>query len=95
VTASIVSEAQARQLYQRDNSQTSRIDTCGEILNNKGTIEYHPSGRQLTASFRCMQLRKIKRTEKKGNECVVMDKKFALLFQTSFKIAGDVPVEVS
>ncbi|CAG0889458.1 unnamed protein product [Darwinula stevensoni] len=52
VTASIVSEAQARQLYQRDNSQTSRIHTCGEILNNKGTIEYHPSSRQLIASFR-------------------------------------------
>ncbi|CAG0889472.1 unnamed protein product [Darwinula stevensoni] len=102
VTASIVSEAQARQLYQRDNPPTSRIDTCGEILNNKGTMEYHPSRRHLIASFsltelrrpfRSMQLRRIRRTERRGNESVT-DEKFALLFQTSFKIAGDVPVEV-
>lgn len=36
-----------------------------------------------------MQLKKIKRAEKKGTESV-MDEKFALLFQTSFNVGhGD------
>ena len=34
-----------------------------------------------------MQLRKIKRAEKKGTESV-MDEKFALLFQSQFSVGG-------
>lgn len=41
---------------------------------------------QLSLNLRSMQLRKIKRAEKKGTESV-MDEKFALLFLTQFKIA--------
>lgn len=43
--------------------------------------------RQLSVSFRNMQLRKIKRAEKKGTESV-MDEKFSLLFQSQFSVGG-------
>ena len=42
-------------------------------------MEYHQATGQLSVSFRNMQLKKIKRAEKKGTESV-MDEKFALLF---------------
>lgn len=42
-----------------------------------------------------MQLKKIKRAEKKGTESV-MDEKFALLFQSSFAVGhGDLVFSVS
>ncbi|XP_049271833.1 signal transducer and activator of transcription 5B [Rhipicephalus sanguineus] len=62
-------------------------EASGDILNNTGTMEYHQATRQLSVSFRNMQLRKIKRAEKKGTESV-MDEKFALLFQSQFKVGG-------
>ncbi|GBN80881.1 Signal transducer and activator of transcription 5B [Araneus ventricosus] len=52
-----------------------------------GTMEYHQATRQLSVSFRNLQLRKIKRAEKKGTESV-MDEKFSLLFQSQFKVGG-------
>ena len=45
------------------------------------------STRQLSVNFRNLQLRKIKRAEKKGTESV-MDEKFALLFQSTFSVGG-------
>ncbi|KOB70989.1 Signal transducer and activator of transcription short form [Operophtera brumata] len=60
---------------------------CGEILNNSGAMEYQPTSRQLCVSFRNMQLRKIKRAEKKGTESV-MDEKLTLLFQSQFNVGG-------
>lgn len=45
------------------------------------------TSRQLSVSFRNMQLRKIKRAEKKGTESV-MDEKFSLLFQSQFSVGG-------
>ncbi|XP_045119037.1 signal transducer and activator of transcription 5B-like isoform X2 [Portunus trituberculatus] len=85
VRVSIISEAQANALLKND--QMSKGEMSGEILNNTGTMEYHQSSRQLSVSFRNMQLRKIKRAEKKGTESV-MDEKFSLLFQSQFSVGG-------
>ncbi|XP_047740317.1 signal transducer and activator of transcription 5B [Hyalella azteca] len=83
VTVSIVSEAQANSLLKNE----AKRHQSGEILNNTGTMEYVQSTRQLSVNFRNLQLRKIKRAEKKGTESV-MDEKFALLFQSTFSVGG-------
>ncbi|KAB7505902.1 Signal transducer and activator of transcription 5B [Armadillidium nasatum] len=85
VRVTIISECQAQSLLQTDS--TMKNDASGEILNNTGTMEYNQSNRQLSVTFRNMQLRKIKRAEKKGTESV-MDEKFALLFQSQFSVGG-------
>ena len=59
----------------------------GEILNNTGIMEYVASTKQLSVSFRNMQLKKIKRAEKKSTESV-MDEKFSLFFQSKFCVGG-------
>lgn len=91
VKVSIVSEAQA-QMIATTNKPT---DACsGEILNNTSNMEYSSPQNTFTASFRNMQLKKIKRAEKKGTESV-MDEKFALLFQTNFNVGhGDLVYSV-
>ncbi|XP_015116346.1 signal transducer and activator of transcription 5B [Diachasma alloeum] len=86
VKVSITSEAQANSLLKNDK-MTKSGEASGEILNNTGTMEYHQATRQLSVSFRNMQLKKIKRAEKKGTESV-MDEKFSLLFQSQFSVGG-------
>lgn len=87
VKVTIISESQANVL--RKNDKLGRAgDTCGEILNNTATmVEYQHTTRQLSACFRNMQLKKIKRAEKKGTDNV-MNEKFSLLFQSQFNIGG-------
>ena len=85
VKVTIISESQANSMLKNDKVSTA--DFSGEILNNSGTMEYHSASRQLSVNFRNMQLRKIKRAEKKGTESV-MDEKFSLLFQSQFKVGG-------
>ncbi|XP_055953288.1 signal transducer and activator of transcription 5B-like isoform X2 [Argiope bruennichi] len=85
VKVTIISEAQAIALLKND--KVGPGEASGEILNNMGTMEYHQATRQLSVSFRNLQLRKIKRAEKKGTESV-MDEKFSLLFQSQFKVGG-------
>ncbi|XP_054092036.1 signal transducer and transcription activator-like isoform X3 [Zeugodacus cucurbitae] len=82
----ILSEAQA-QRHAALNSTTDMQTTAppqssGEILNNMSTMEFQHATRVFSASFRNMQLKKIKRAEKKGTESV-MDEKFSLLFYTT------------
>ncbi|XP_068627098.1 signal transducer and activator of transcription 5B isoform X1 [Battus philenor] len=89
VTVVIISEQQA-QLLLKSDTQSGRGKQpveCGDILNNSGCMEYQPTSRQLSVSFRNMQLRKIKRAEKKGTESV-MDEKLTLLFQSEFNVGG-------
>lgn len=86
VKVSIISESQANALLKSDKMAKSG-EASGEILNNTGTMEYHQATRQLSVSFRNMQLKKIKRAEKKGTESV-MDEKFSLLFQSQFSVGG-------
>ncbi|XP_054272701.1 signal transducer and activator of transcription 5B isoform X2 [Macrosteles quadrilineatus] len=85
VKVTINSEAQANALLKND--KIGKGEASGEILNNTGTMEYHQGTRQLSVSFRNMQLKKIKRAEKKGTESV-MDEKFSLLFSSQFSIGG-------
>lgn len=65
VKVTIISESQANMLLKSDKLGKSG-ETSGEILNNSGTMEYQQNTRQLSVSFRNMQLKKIKRAEKKG-----------------------------
>ena len=85
VRVSIINESQANALLKNDT--VSRNESSGEILNSTGTMEYAQSSRQLSVNFRNMQLKRIKRAEKKGSESV-MDEKFALLFQSQFSVGG-------
>ncbi|KAF2355356.1 STAT transcription factor protein interaction [Trinorchestia longiramus] len=95
VRVSIINESQANALLKNDSM--GRNEQSGEILNCSNTMEYVQvsacsmeyvqSTRQLSVNFRNMQLRKIKRAEKKGTESV-MDEKFALLFQSQFSVGG-------
>ena len=55
-----------------------------KLLKNYTIIQ---ATRQLSVSFRNMQLKKIKRAEKKGTESV-MDEKFSLFFQSQFSVGG-------
>lgn len=86
VKVTIISESQANILLKNDKLGKSG-EASGEILNNTGTMEYQQATRQLSVSFRNMQLKKIKRAEKKGTESV-MDEKFSLLFQSQFSVGG-------
>lgn len=85
VTATLISEQEASQL-------TSKFDvnsngTTGSILNNTGTMELI-SDRFMTVTFRNMQLKKVKRTERKTSEAVT-EEKFALFFNTNFRVLGE------
>ncbi|XP_043862403.1 signal transducer and transcription activator isoform X2 [Drosophila santomea] len=81
----IMSEIQAQRFVNRntqmDNSSLSG-QSSGEIQNASSTMEYQQNNHVFSASFRNMQLKKIKRAEKKGTESV-MDEKFALFFYTT------------
>ena len=83
VKVAIISESQANTLIR--TKKLGLADCSGEILNNSGVMEYNAVSGQLSLHFRNMQLKKIKRAEKKGIESV-MDEKFALLFYSQFKI---------
>uniref|UniRef100_A0A336KNR7 Signal transducer and transcription activator n=2 Tax=Culicoides sonorensis TaxID=179676 RepID=A0A336KNR7_CULSO len=88
VKVSIVSEAQAQHVT--STNKVTEPMACGEIINNVGTMEYNETSKALSVNFRNMQLKKIKRAEKKGTESV-MDEKFALLFTSNFAVGhGDI-----
>ncbi|BFZ06348.1 hypothetical protein BsWGS_09387 [Bradybaena similaris] len=86
VKATIISENQAKDLLRNDVK--AKNDTSGEILNNTGTMEYQSSTGQLSINFRNMQLKKIKRADKKGSEAVT-EEKFCILFQSEFSVGGN------
>nr|WHM28124.1 signal transducer and activator of transcription 5B [Ostrinia furnacalis] len=89
VSVAIISEQQA-QLLLKSETQAGKGKApveCGDIPNNSGVMEYQATSRQLSVSFRNMQLRKIKRAEKKGTESV-MDGKLTFLFQSQFNVGG-------
>lgn len=78
----ILSEAQAQRHCAQRQMSDSTPHSSGEILNNCSDMEYQQQTRHFSASFRNMQLKRIKRAEKKGTESV-MDEKFTLLFYTT------------
>ncbi|KAK0050426.1 signal transducer and activator of transcription 5B [Biomphalaria pfeifferi] len=80
------SENQAKDLLRNDVK--AKNDTSGDILNNTGIMEFQPGNGQLSISFRNMQLKKIKRADKKGSEAVT-EEKFCILFQSEFSVGGN------
>lgn len=90
VNVHIISEHQAA-IISNDTGNyyfAQNESAAGEIMNNTAVMEYQTNTRQLCGHFRNMQLKKIKRTEKKGTESV-MDEKFALLFTTRITLSSD------
>jgi len=91
VKASIISEAQAKTLNSDQRRNVSEVS--GEILNPESVMEYHAQSGILSVNFRNMSLRRIKRADKRGAECVT-EEKFTILFQASFNLGHDIGVEV-
>lgn len=94
VSVSIISENQANQLLKTPAQSTKRREdySSGEILNGQGNMEFQATTRQVSVTFRNLQLKRIKRTEKKGTESV-MEEKFSVLFWTEFQI-GELKFQV-
>jgi signal transducer and activator of transcription 5B len=90
VTASIISEAQVIQM-QSFNKFTGN---SGEITVNSEIMKFNELTKEMTASFHNMQLKRIRRTDKKTTDGSVMDEKFALLFQTNIVIGHDLMLNV-
>lgn len=81
----ILSESQAQRYCGARQVGDPKPGSSGEILNSNCQMEYMQQTRHFSVNFRNMQLKKIKRTEKKGTESV-MDEKFALLFYTNIDV---------
>lgn len=94
VCVNIVSESQAAQLLNSTAHGSGKREeySSGEILNGQGHMEYHAATRQVSVTFRNLQLKRIKRTEKKGTESV-MEEKFSVYFWTEFQI-GELKFQV-
>jgi len=94
VSVSIISESQANLLLKTPAQSTKRREdySSGDILNGQGNMEFHAATRQVSVTFRNLQLKRIKRTEKKGTESV-MEEKFSVLFWTEFQI-GELKFQV-
>jgi len=94
VCVNIVSELQAGQLLNSTAHGSGKREefSSGEILNGQGNMEYHAATRQVSVTFRNLQLKRIKRTEKKGTESV-MEEKFSVYFWTEFQI-GELKFQV-
>merc|ERR1712130_121641 len=94
VCVNIVSELQAAQPLKSTAHGSGKREelTSGEILNGQGNMEYHAATRQVSVTFRNLQLKRIKRTEKKGTESV-MEEKFSVYFWTEFQI-GELKFQV-
>ncbi|CBY18039.1 unnamed protein product [Oikopleura dioica] len=82
VRAIIVSEAQAREILIAEDS-AHHLE--GEILNSVSTMEYNSTSGILSANFRNMSLRRIRRPDKKGSDTVT-EEKFTILFLAEFHV---------
>uniref|UniRef100_A0A4W3GTB5 Signal transducer and activator of transcription n=1 Tax=Callorhinchus milii TaxID=7868 RepID=A0A4W3GTB5_CALMI len=92
VKATIISEQQAKALLKNENT---RNDSSGEILNNCCVMEYHQATGTLSANFRNMSLKRIKRSDRRGAESVT-EEKFTILFESQFSVGGnDVPKKIT
>uniref|UniRef100_A0A8C5W697 Signal transducer and activator of transcription n=1 Tax=Leptobrachium leishanense TaxID=445787 RepID=A0A8C5W697_9ANUR len=85
VKATIISELQAKSLLKNENT---RNDSSGEILNNCCVMEYHQATGTLSAHFRNMSLKRIKRSDRRGAESVT-EEKFTILFESQFSVGGN------
>lgn len=85
VKATIINEQQAKALLK---NESSRNDSSGEILNNNCVMEYHQTTGTLSAHFRNMSLKRIKRSDRRGAESVT-EEKFTVLFESQFSVGGN------
>ncbi|XP_059526194.1 signal transducer and activator of transcription 5B isoform X3 [Myotis daubentonii] len=85
VKATIISEQQAKSLLKNENT---RNEYSGEILNNCCVMEYHQATGTLSAHFRNMSLKRIKRSDRRGAESVT-EEKFTILFESQFSVGGN------
>ncbi|XP_061702461.1 inactive phospholipase C-like protein 2 [Syngnathoides biaculeatus] len=85
VKATIISEQQAKALLKNENT---RNDSSGDILNNNCVMEYHQTTGTLSAHFRNMSLKRIKRSDRRGAESVT-EEKFTILFESQFSVGGN------
>uniref|UniRef100_A0A8C9TZR4 Signal transducer and activator of transcription n=1 Tax=Scleropages formosus TaxID=113540 RepID=A0A8C9TZR4_SCLFO len=58
------------------------------ILNNNCVMEYHQTTGTLSAHFRNMSLKRIKRSDRRGAESVT-EEKFTILFESQFSVGGN------
>lgn len=63
-------------------------ESSGEILNNNCVMEYHQTTGTLSAHFRNMSLKRIKRSDRRGAESVT-EEKFTVLFESQFSVGGN------
>ncbi|GAA6088033.1 signal transducer and activator of transcription 5B isoform X1 [Tachysurus ichikawai] len=85
VKATIINEQQAKALLK---NESTRNDSSGEILNNNCVMEYHQTTGTLSAHFRNMSLKRIKRADRRGAESVT-EEKFSVLFESQFSVGGN------
>uniref|UniRef100_A0A672LZG4 Signal transducer and activator of transcription n=1 Tax=Sinocyclocheilus grahami TaxID=75366 RepID=A0A672LZG4_SINGR len=85
VKATIISEQQAKALLKNENT---RNESSGEILNNNCVMEYHQTTGTLSAHFRNMSLKRIRRSDRRGAESVT-EEKFTILFESQFSVGGN------
>ncbi|XP_077357807.1 signal transducer and activator of transcription 5B-like isoform X2 [Festucalex cinctus] len=85
VKAVIVSEQQAKALLKNESTHS---ESSGEILNNNCVMEYQQATGTLSAHFRNMSLKRIKRSDRRGAESVT-EEKFTVLFESQFSIGGN------
>uniref|UniRef100_A0A672HKX3 Signal transducer and activator of transcription n=1 Tax=Salarias fasciatus TaxID=181472 RepID=A0A672HKX3_SALFA len=78
-------EQQAKALLKNENT---RNDSSGEILNNNCVMEYHQTTGTLSAHFRNMSLKRIKRSDRRGAESVT-EEKFTILFESQFSVGSN------
>ena len=92
VRAVIVNEGQAQDIVENHDIHNSGLHSfdrgTGEILNNTSVMEFNPSSGVLSANFRNMSLRRIKRSDRRGTDTVT-EEKFSVLFFTTFKVANN------
>ncbi|KAG7257331.1 hypothetical protein CRUP_000806 [Coryphaenoides rupestris] len=69
-------------------NESTRNDSSGEILNNNCVMEYHQASGTLSAHFRNMSLKRIKRSDRRGAESVT-EEKFTVLFESQFSVGGN------
>jgi len=92
VVVSILSEKQCKDYIkaQKENQQFKVEDpnnNSGEIVNYKCFMELNNDRRTFQAEFKNMQLKKIKRQDRKGQESV-LEAKSALLFHAKINLSG-------
>uniref|UniRef100_A0A669B2Q0 Signal transducer and activator of transcription n=1 Tax=Oreochromis niloticus TaxID=8128 RepID=A0A669B2Q0_ORENI len=66
----------------------ANVLVSGEILNNNCVMEYHQTTGTLSAHFRNMSLKRIKRSDRRGAESVT-EEKFTILFESQFSVGSN------